>query len=257
MSTQKIGLSGIDSSEILMGSKKKQENLENKKIEIFNLLEKNKMPQRHSYFQLRYFVIGKEPTNQSKMWQCLREIRARTSSLEGIELEYEEQKDALELLEIEEKTLEINKKSTKNTESIANITELDNLKQKENEIKIRKIKRKKKSIISNMVELLNKKKYIEEELNFFLEMFKAIERVEPLRSLDDVEAQKNYWSEKLTQKLNLKLLSGGSIDNELIETIVALPDDMTIKKQVINTLTLRQEQIVKKIEENKGKLNGN
>lgn len=257
MSTQKIGLSSIDSSEFLMGNKNQQNNSnivknkeENKEKEILKILEKNNMPQRHSYFQLRYFVVGKEPTNQAKMWQCLREIRARKSSLDSIELEYEEQKDNLEMLEIEEKTIEINKNKTENKE-------LFNLIEKENEIKKRKITRKKKSIIGNMAELLNKKKYIKEELDFFLEMFKAIEKTEPLKSLDDVESQKNYWSEKLTQKLNLKLLSGSAIDNELIETIVSLPDDMAIKKQVINTLTLRQEQIIKKIEENKGKINGN
>ena len=61
---------------------------------------------RHSYFQLQYFLIGKEPTNQSKMWQCLRELKSRKDNLESIDLQIEEEKDNLEfqklsLLELE------------------------------------------------------------------------------------------------------------------------------------------------------------
>jgi len=59
--------------------------------------------QRHSYFQLKYFLIGKEPTNQSKMWQCLRELKSRKESLKSILLEREDLKDKLELLDINAK----------------------------------------------------------------------------------------------------------------------------------------------------------
>jgi len=243
MSNHQIGLSGIESQEQVMLGK------ESKKDEISRILEKN-MPQRHSYFQMRYFIIGKEPTNQSKMWQCLREIKTRKESLDSIELEVEDQKDALELLDIEEKAVLISKIEEKDQEIKA-------LREKENKIKIKKLKRQKKAVKSNIVQLLNKKKYIEEELSFFLEMFKTLEKVEPLKDLDDLESQKAYWSERLAQKLNMKMLLGGQLESELVETIVALPDDMEIKKQMLSTLALRHNQIVKKIEENKGKLNGN
>lgn len=243
MSNHQIGLSGIKSEEdVTLGKKSKRE-------EISKIIEKS-VPERHSFFQLRYFVIGKEPTNQAKMWQCLREIKARKDSLDSIELEIEEQKDTLELLELEEKVLDLNnfKEDT---------AEINELKSQENRIKVKKAKRQKKSTTSNIAQLLNRKKYIEEELEFFLEMFKTLETVEPLKSLDDVNAQKEYWAEKLTQKLNLKMLLGGQLESELVETIVALPDDMNIKKQILNTLTLRHEQLVKKIEGNRGQLNGN
>lgn len=233
MSNHQVGLSGIESEEDVTIGKKREE--------VSKVLEQS-VPQRHSFFQLRYFVIGKEPTNQAKMWQCLREIKVRKESLDSIELELEEQNDGLELIEVEEKVLGLSKFEDKNQE----IAELKN---KENKIKIKKLKRQKKAINSNIIQLLSKKKYIEEELDFFLEMFKTLEKVEPLKSLDDVEAQKAYWSEKLAQKLNLKMLLGGQLESELVETIVALPDDMSIKKQILNTLAVRHEQIVKKIEE--------
>jgi len=243
MSNHEIGLSGIESQEDVEFGEK-----EGKKDEISRILEKN-LPQRHSYFQLRYFVIGKEPTNQSKMWQCLREIKTRKESLDSIELEVQEQIDALELKEIEEKVLRMESPMASSN------LEVSELRGKEKEIKLRKVKRQKKAAKSNIIQLLSRKKYIEEELSFFLEMFKALEKTEPLKDLDDLEAQKAYWSEKLAQKLNMKMLLGGQLESELVETIVALPDDMEIKKRILSTLAMRHESIVKKMED-KGTANG-
>lgn len=256
MSNHEIGLSGIKSEEkVRMGDEirtKKQSLPISMKEEISNVLV-NQVTERHSYFQLRYFLIGKEPTNQSKMWQCLRELKIRKESIDSIELEYEDQKDKLELLDIEEKLMILREDNDKTKSN----NELNELKEKEIKIKIRKIKRQKSLVISTMAGLLNKKKYIEEESHFFLEMFKTIQKTEPLSPFDDVEAQKQYWSERLSQKLNLRMLSGGQLDSDLVETIMALPDDMTLKKQVLNNLNVRMNQIVKKIEEDKKEINGN
>jgi prephenate dehydrogenase len=41
------------------------------------VVEKHPLTGRHSYFQLKYFIVGKEPTPQAKIWQCLREMKAR------------------------------------------------------------------------------------------------------------------------------------------------------------------------------------
>ena len=62
------------------------------KEKISELL-KNEVVSRHSYFQLKYFLIGKEPTNQAKMWQCLRELKARQEILNSVDLQLEEEKD--------------------------------------------------------------------------------------------------------------------------------------------------------------------
>ena len=184
------------------------------------------------------------------MWQCLRELKVRKESLNSLELELEDQKDKLELLEVEEGLLNVSQNDLENSEKNEIIKKL---KTKENYIKLRKIKRQKTSIISSLSDLLNKKKYIEEESIFFLEMFKNLEKSEPLKDLDDLEAQKEYWSEKLSQKLNLKMLLGGRLDTELVETVVALPDDINVKKQILNTLNLRHAQIIKNLEQNKEK----
>lgn len=210
------------------------------KEEISKIL-KNEVAERHSYFQLRYFLIGKEPTNQSKMWQCIKELKIRKEALDSLELEYQEQKDKLELLGVEESLLEIEKFETNNEQELI-------LRDKQKEIKIRRIKRQKQAVISSLNEFINKKKYIEEESRFFLEMFKSLESIEKLKPFDDVEAQKEYWAERLSQKLNLKMLTNGQLDTELIETIVALPDDMKIKHQAIKMLDLRHSQMTKSLE---------
>ena len=210
------------------------------KEEISRIL-KNEVAERHSYFQLRYFLIGKEPTIQSKMWQCIKELKIRKEALDSLELEYQEQKDKLELLGIEESLSEIEKFETNNEQELA-------LRDKQKEIKIRRIKRQKQAVISSLNEFINKKKYVEEESRFFLEMFKSLESTEKLKPFDDVDAQKEYWAERLSQKLNLKMLTNGQLDTELIETIVALPDDMKIKQQAIKMLDLRHSQMTKSLE---------
>ena len=55
---------------------------------------KNEPVNRHSYVQLKYFLIGKEPTIQAKMWQCIKELKTRRDSLNALELIHD--KDRLE-----------------------------------------------------------------------------------------------------------------------------------------------------------------
>jgi len=203
---------------------------------------KHEVVQRHSYFQLKYFLIGKEPTNQAKMWQCLRELKTRRESLSSIELEMEETKDKIELLNI----------STEKIQGEMDYTsDLPNYKlkflKKECEIKIRQIERQKKAAQDNLFQLIERKKWIEEESKFFLETFKNIEKIEPLMNFDDLDAQKQYWGEKLAQKLNLKLISTGQIDSELIETIIALPDEIPVKQNTLNMLNTRHNKLLESI----------
>jgi len=193
---------------------------------------KYEVSQRHSYFQLKYFVVGKEPTVQSKMWQCLRELKSRRESLEAIELEVEDSKDKLELLDISIEKIDLARPKA------------DELTQRESDIKIRQIERQKKAAQANLLQLAERKKWLEEESRFFLETFKNLLRIEPLKHFDDLDSQKEYWGERLAQKLNLKMLTHNQLDTELVETIVALPDDMPIKKQALGTLELRHANMV-------------
>jgi len=206
----------------------------NLREEIKELL-KNEVAQRHSYFQLKYFLIGKEPTYQSKMWQCLRELKTRHDSLEAIELEREEVKDKIELLDI----------SVLRSERQAG----DELDAREAGIRARQLQRQKRALEKNLVDLDERERWLREECLFFVETFKNIEKIEALRPFDDLEAQCQYWNERLTTKANLKMLTQNTVDSELVETIISLPDDLPIKKHTLRNLNLKQEQTLRQLEE--------
>lgn len=208
----------------------------NKLIAEINEVLKQEVSQRHSYFQLKYFVIGKEPTVQSKMWQCLREIKTRKESLDAIELEIEDTKDKLELLHISIEKIDLTHPSD------SAIT------QRENKIKIRQIERQKKAIHANTLQLIERKKWLEEESRFFLDTFKSLLLIEPLKHFDDLESQKQYWGERLSQKLNLKMLTHNQLDIEMVETILALPEDMPIKRNTLKTLELRHANMINQLQ---------
>lgn len=211
---------------------------------------KFEIAQRHSYFQLKYFLIGKEPTIQAKMWQCLREMKSRRDSISAIELEIEETKDKIELLDISIEKQSLLEVSGKNPKECV-------LLQREMDINLRQLDRKKKAGEKSLAELLERKKWIEEESRFFLETFKSLYKIEPLKHFDDVEAQKEYWTEKLSQKLNLKMLTHNQLDTELIETIIALPDEIPLKKQALGTLQLRHASMVKQLQNAVGAIENN
>ena len=219
------------------------------KDEIEQLLSKRDLCERHSYFQLKYFLIGKEPTLQSKMWQCLKEIKTRSDSLNNMELETEELKDKIELLDISVQKILIDKEKFPTNDKV-----LHDLFNKESEIKIRQLRRQKLSLTNSIADIENRKKSITEECRFFVESFKNMEKIEPLKHFDDLESQKEYWHEKLTQKVNLKMLTQNSIESDLIETIVALPDDVKIKQQTLQTLNLKQNEILLRLSETAKKL---
>lgn len=198
---------------------------------------KTEIVERHSYFQMKYFIVNKEPTHQAKMWQCLREIKSRYESLQAIELEIDEGKDNLELIDIN-----INKMKAAYDKKASSGKTPDTL--KICEIKLRKAKRQRIAAEKNIELLVKKKKNLEEEANFFTLAFRNLQTVEPLKDFDDLEAQKKYWGEKLLQKINLKMLLQSHVDTELIETVLALPDDIPIKEQTVKNLDSRYKQMV-------------
>lgn len=203
--------------------------------DIDTILE-NQVTERHSYFQLKYFLIGKEPTIQSKMWQAIRELKSRKESLDSIDLEIEEIKDKIELIDISKQKLALEENS--NLELI-NCKEKKDLFLRELIIKSRQLDRQKVSLQKKLIALDERAKNIIEECVFFVEVFKNFEKVEPLKHFDDLESQKNYWNEKLTQKFNLKALTSSHLDTEMIETILSLPDDLDVKKNVVSRLNMK------------------
>lgn len=248
MSNQIVGLSGIESEEKVWIKPKPPCLL----AEIEKVLE-NEPASRHSYFQLKYFLIGKEPTNQGKMWQCLRELKTRKESLDSLELEVEETKDRLELLDIKIERIKNPGVSPFGIDGPDDLSELD---KREQVIRLRQAERQKAAIKTSLENLAERKKWLQEESRFFLETFKSIQKIEPLKAFDDLDAQKQYWGEKLAQKLNLKMLTSNHLDSDLVETIVSLPDDVPLKKQTLSTLNVRHAQMIQQMKDTIGRIEG-
>lgn len=198
---------------------------------------KNEVAERHSYFQMKYFIVNKEPTHQSKMWQCLREIKSRHDSLLSLDMEVEDSKENLELMQMDVDRLTL---SLERKRSVGGKPKP----LRRNEIRLNKARRHLLAASRNLDALEKKRKNLEEEAAFFVAAFKSLHEAEPLRNYDDIEAQKQYWGEKLLQKINLKMLLQSHVDTELIETVLSLPDDIPIKEQTIRNLDTCHKQMI-------------
>lgn len=202
---------------------------------------------RHSYFQMKYFVIGKEPTHQAKMWQCLREIEARKSAIDSLNMAVEEVTDQLEVADIEwEKAVH---------DDQVNCSYPQKIREREMAVKERQYERRVRQLKNSMSKLAEELKFAWEEAEFFLKIFNELQDVEPLRSYDDAAAQEEYWDEKTAQEINLKLLLNQPLDIELVQMVLALPASSAVRAQTEKTLALIQEQIKesneKKIDESR------
>ena len=67
---------------------------------VHTILNKASLPDRHTFFQLEKFVIGKEPTAQSQLWQIIREMQARIETVDSYRKQLEDAEDTLELFDI-------------------------------------------------------------------------------------------------------------------------------------------------------------
>lgn len=203
------------------------------------------LPERHSYFQLKYFVIGKEPTLQGQLWQCVREINARQDSLKSMKLELEETKDNLELLNIEIQQIQSH---VSQLEKLTKRTVDQELNRQQLTIQKRKLHRKVAATDERIIELNKKEKFKQEELTFFTNSYESLTKLEPMKPFDDLESQTDYWSEKLSQKINMANLLGRPLDTEMLETVLALPDNAPIKVQTINMIEAQQQSLIAKQE---------
>ena len=198
-----------------------------------------KVPEaRASYFQLKYFTIGQQVTIQAQMWQCLKELQLRKKTTDSAKMQIEEFNDDLDLLNIKREELELNIEGKDIIQ--------ENLEKKKRIIFGRKLERQRKSIFNSIKELEDKIKYTEQESRYFLTCFEELNKIEPLKDFDDFETQKEYWNEKISEKIQLKLLLQQPIDLDLIETALALPDDTEVKIQInkiLNTIVNQSKQL--------------
>ena len=193
------------------------------------LLSKFPVPQRHSDFQIEKFIIGKEPTYHARMWQCMREIETRHESLVNIEFEIENQKDDIILKQLEkEKNLKKDK----------------DLREKEDEVMLRKIERSIAHMEISLNKLLSKKKNIEEETKKFIEILEDVNKNIPYVEFNDEIAQRDYFENKFANEINLNILLGHPINNELVRSTMCLGDGSKVKTQLVESLNNLQRKLL-------------
>jgi hypothetical protein len=201
-------------------------------LEEVKSILKNEIAERHTFYQLRFFVVGSEPTNQAKLQCCLRELKSRNTTLQSIQLEIDEIKDNKTLL-----LLDLDELLQQNEEDYTEREKIEKM------IGVRKLQRKLISLEKQLVDLERKQKYVLEECQFFIVAFREIEKIEPLRNFDELDVQKEYWEAKLGREFRTKLIIGQNIDHELIKAIDQLHDNSDLKMQIKQLIEKRQQEM--------------
>jgi len=216
-------------------------------MNLEEVLKKCVIPERHSFFQLKNFVIGKECTPQAQMWQIVRELKVRRDNMEAIQLEIEEAKDMLE--ELEEQL------GTKRKDALGNT--LDGFGLVVSPREIRRFERSRKSLQKSLVNLESRLVYIKEEADYLLAAFNSINNNTSYVEFDNTEAQKAYWNEKIAEEINLRAILGKPIDVDLCKTALSLDDDMPIKQSIVQSIQQNQKRIseaaVKQLKDENGR----
>ncbi|NIQ15283.1 MAG: hypothetical protein GTO02_13080 [Candidatus Dadabacteria bacterium] len=194
-------------------------------VKIDKVLEK--APEnRHSYYQLKYFVLGKEPTTQSQIWQALRELQVRRDNIDALKLQIEDTEDEIELLKIDYENLTSKDQNGRKTP-----------------IRIRRLKRKQESLLRNIDKMKKKLEFEVQEARFFLQAFEALEQIEPMKDYDDHQAQQEYWEAKLHEEIELRILTKQPLPSDLLKTALSLHSDSGVRAQVIKLLENCKTQI--------------
>jgi hypothetical protein len=199
--------------------------------EAKQILNQKQISHRHTFYQLKHFVLGKELTTQSKMQKCLKEMQARYDSITNMDLSIEDLKDDIKLAELKILSLENKKQKTEIDEEFKLI-------------EIKKLHRKKASLLNSLENLIKKQKEAEEEMAFFLSAYKQLEKIEPLKRHDDPESNAEFWNENLSQELQLRILLQKPLDLELVKCILALNKDAPIRMEMIKILDQIQNKAI-------------
>jgi hypothetical protein len=210
------------------------------KQKVNEILKKSQLPDRHSFFQIEKFMIGKEPTGQAQLWAIVRELEARSETIECFEKDLADTEDNLELFDIKIEKLDREigclKKCTEE-EAILNI--------KEREINIRKLLREKESLVKAARKVQRKLKYTLEEMNFLAEGFSMIvEKIGEMKPFDDEQSQKEMWNEKFLEDFNLRAILHRGLDPEFVRTVMCLHDEAPVKKHMISMIENIQKKMI-------------
>jgi len=213
------------------------------------ILGTHTLADRHSYFQLKNYIIGKEHTLHGKMWQCVRELKTRRDSIDAIKLQIEDVNDKLELIDIK-KIKHTSAVKMLNSGEDSTCTELD---KREYAIQLRQLSRDSKQLEKNGADLVIKMKSVQEEINYFVQAFEHLNKMGDWKEFDDEKAQETYWNAKLEHELNMRLVLGQPIDIELGRTIEALEDNAPVKQRLMGLINERQLLAKEQMERIKGK----
>lgn len=202
--------------------------MSNEEMSLDQVLSKHVIPERHSFFQIKNFIIGKECTPQAQMWQILRELKTRRDNLESIQLEIAEAKDALLLIEegLRLKHLDVFRPIEPDVS---------------HQVEIRRLERGKQAAEKSIANLESRLVYIKEETAYLLAAFNSIKKQHGYEEFDNTQAQKKYWNEKLLEELSLRTALGRPIEIDLIKTALSLDDDMPAKQQIVGALQRLQQ----------------
>jgi hypothetical protein len=121
------------------------------------------------------------------------------------------------------------------------VPEEDELTLKRREIKIRQSERKLKSMKKALKDLDARQKDTEEEAAFFLQAFADLTKNQKVIEYDDFNAQKEYWTTRFSNEMNMKFMLDGRVDGELAKAILSLPDETVVKQEMFGILNRQQE----------------
>lgn len=211
--------------------------------DVFAEMEKilqNDTIERHTFYQLRFFVLGAEPTIQAKLQCCLRELRSRRMTIASVNREVEELNDQNQIL-----TMQIEKIANEFPTDSGGIelTDQEDIErfEKERSLEMRGLMRKKTANEWQVFELQRKLRFLIEECQFFVSAFHQLRAEEPLKNWDSIEVQKEYWDAKLGHEFRTRLILGQPLDSELVKAIEELHDEAHTKKS-IQQLMQQQEK---------------
>lgn len=178
---------------------------------------------RHTFYQLKHFVLGKEITTQAKMWKCIRELEARLGSAKSIVNGIAESEDDLKILDIRLQVLE--KKKSKSA-----------LHREYKEVRRRKMERRRLALEESVSDMRRRLSETEEEMRFFLGAYRQMEAIEPLRPHDDPEANAAYWDQNFAQELQLRMMLQKPLDTELAKCILAMHEGSAVRRELVGIL---------------------
>ncbi len=215
--------------------------------EVQTILDNNDLPDRHSFFQIEKFIIGKEPTFQAQLWQIVREMQVRTETIANYQHELEDAEDELELFDVQVERLNRRIEMLKTCSFAQDHPDGQNqdLNIQESEINIRKLLRKKESLVKAARKVRKKLKCTIEELAFLNAGYNQIVKKygEPPR-FDDEKAQKEMWNERLLEEFNLRAILQRPLDPEFIKTVLCLGDEAPVKKHVTALIETIQKKML-------------